>query len=343
MKKIIVVLLLLISFCANSCFAVAYKFSKDIQQKYSNEINSIILSETIKKKNEANEVLQKAQGIYNAFLQNKNQMKLNNDYIIQLSECEMMAETPEFELYLQIIDATEKYADIENEIPATDYAGALADFIFPYLKKNKVSHFKDLLVFSSDIATIISQITEYKTIISEYSHKYEKAKIENFYNKTILPRLEATKLTNLFYVFMYNESPKVGVHYFAKPEVIQILTNGFLADLGASYYNSVIYVKDNNSKKLWVGDVFDPFIPLKFTGQYFYYTNLFGERRKAPIMVIAFPSCTNKTLPQIGETFYFEEKPHYSYNNSNYCSKDIYVINDRRAYYNGGNPYFKWK
>lgn len=345
MKKFITILVLSAVLCVNPCFAKAHKFVRAEQEAYINEVETLLANEIGKSKEEVNIWYLKANTIYAQFLKNKNQMKRNNDFVITLTLYEEDITSPEFDLYKKLIDITKKYdASLENEIPATDYAGSLYDILIPYFKKNNVNYDK-LDELSNDIVVKTRKIEQFKTDIYDYSRKYEETKIDNFYNNVISPRLEATKLTNLFYILMYNARPQTGVTYFANAQVNQILSGGFLADLNPNQdnYNSVIFVKDSNSGKLLMGDVFYPFLPLKFTGQYFYYKNYYGESRKVPIMIVSFPSCTNNTLPQIGETFYFTEKPHYSYNNENYCIKNIYVTNNRRAYYNHGNPYMKWK
>lgn len=345
MKKIIVVSFVLMSLCINSCYANAQKFPNGLNKAYAYEVETFISNELDKSIEEANTLYLKANTIYAQFLKNKNQMKQNKDFITTLGLYEEDISSPEFELYKRLLELTQKYdSNVINEVPATDFAGALYDFLVPYFKKNNVKYSK-LDELSTFIAIKAEKIEDFKKEIYNYSYSYEQNKVYNFYNKVILPKLESTKLTNLFYIIMYNERPKVGVHYFAKPQVIQVLSGGFLADLNPyqAQYNSVIYVKDSNSSKLMAGDVFDPFLPMKFTGQYFTYRNMYGERRQVPIMVVAFPACANNTLPQIGEQFYFTEKPHYSYNNEDYCTKSIYVINDRRAYRNAGNPYMRWK
>ncbi len=345
MKRLIAILVLSTILCVNPCCAKARKFEKGVQKTYANEIETLISNEIGKSLEEVNVWYLKANTIYAQFLKDKNQMKRNYDFVTTLTLYEEDIASPEFDLYSKLIDITKKYdIFIEDKIPATGFAGTLYDFLIPYFKKNSVNYTK-LDELSDDIAIKAEKIEKFKTDIYDYSRKYEETKIDNFYKNVISPRLEATKLTNLHYILMYNAAPKTGVLYFAKAQVNQIISGGFLADLNPDQdnYNSVIFVKDNNSNKLLMGDVFDPYLPLKFTGQYFYYVNYYGEKRKAPIMIVSFPSCASKTLPQIGETFYFAEKPHYSYNNENYCISNIYVINDRRAYRNMGNPYMKWK
>ena len=345
MKKITIILLVLISLCTNSCYAKAQKFSKELQKAYADEVETFVSNELDKSIEEANTWYLKANTVYAQFMKNKNHMKQNKDFITTLELYEEDITSPEFDLYKRLIDITKKYdSNVENEVPATGFAGTLYDFLVPYFKKNNVKYSKldDLSTF---IAIKAEKIEGFKNEIYNYSYLYEQNKVDNFYNKVILPKLEATKLTNLFYILMGNGKPKIGVHYFAKPQVIQVLSGGFLADLSAyqEQYNGVIYVKDSNSNKLMAGDVFNPFLPMKFTGQYYYYKNFYGESRQVPIMVVAFPACSNNALPQIGEQFYFAEKPHYTYNNEDYCIKGIYVINDRRAYRNVGNPYMRWK
>lgn len=114
----------------------------------------------------------------------------------------------------------------------------------------------------------------------------------------------------------------------------------FLADTGVEYYNrhGVIYINANDSRRLLAGDWFEPYLPVKFTGRYFYYRNYYGETRKAPMFNIIFPISDNNKppLPQITEKFYFASKPTYEYPKPNrtYPIPDyIEVGNERRMRY----------
>ena len=348
MKRFIAIFVLFAVLCANPCFAKAHKFSKASQKAYADEIETFLANEIDKSKAEANIWYLKANTIYAQFLKDKNQMKRNSEFITTLELYEEDITSPEFDLYSKLIDITKLYdISIINEVPATDYAGELYNILIPYFQKNNVNYTK-LNELSDDIAQKAEKIAQFRNEIYDYSCRYEKNKIDKFYNNVVVPKskmIKVPQLIPLHEILIRNGKPELGAFYFAKATVLQILSGGFLADTDTSesYFNTVFYVKDPKSHLLLNGDVFKPYLPLKFTGQYYYYRNYYGENRKSPIMVVSFPSCANATLPQIGETFYFEEKPHYDFDERIYCINSITVANPRRTYYNSGNAYFKWK
>ncbi|MBQ8886697.1 MAG: hypothetical protein IJY61_03255 [Candidatus Gastranaerophilales bacterium] len=42
----------------------------------------------------------------------------------------------------KLIDVTANFNDIENKIPATDFAGTLFNFLYPYFKGNNIDYRK---------------------------------------------------------------------------------------------------------------------------------------------------------------------------------------------------------
>ena len=316
------------------------KVPKENRKQYQAEMNKVIDNDIITIRKKVDEANAKAKNIYQAFLQDKNQMKRNYDFYNQLDNLGLEIGSVEFDLYLNLIKTTGKYLDIKNTVPATDYAGTLSDFIRPYMKKNKI-----------DCAKIDKQI-EYNRIkrqeidnirikIYNYSLQYEETKAKNFYEKNVEPKVNNTQPQALMNTIMSFQPFRTNVFYYGNPVVIQIFQDGFLADLapGQDQFQSVIFVQDRNSSRLLRGDYFDPFLPVKFTGRYFTYTNIYGERRVVPIFNVYLPTYKKQSLPQIKETFYFAAKPHWdgSALNNHWAIDHISLLNERRLYYS------RWK
>ena len=125
MKKVLSLFVcFLLSF--NMCFAAYQPIPKEKSKQYKIEVENIIVKEVPKAKQEVQEIFIQAQKAY----QNKS--------IEDLDRCDRIIGTPEFYLYKDVINVTNKYVNIEKDIPATDYEGALYDFLYPYFKDNNI-------------------------------------------------------------------------------------------------------------------------------------------------------------------------------------------------------------
>lgn len=125
MKKVLSLFVcFLLSF--NMCFAAYQPIPKEKSKQYKIEVENIIVKEVPKAKQEVQEIFVQAQKAY----KNKSIEDLHT-YIDFIG-------SPEFDLHKKIIVITDKYVPIKNNVPATDYEGALYDFLYPYFKDNNV-------------------------------------------------------------------------------------------------------------------------------------------------------------------------------------------------------------
>lgn len=327
------------------CNATSLKIPKEHKKQYQAEIYEVINTNIGINRKKVDAASIKARNIYQAFLKDKNQMKRNFDFCNELKDLIGEISTAEFYLYLNLINTTDKYISIKNLMPATDYAGTLSDFIRPYMKKNKI----DCTKIDEQIAynqTKAQEIIDIKVKIYTYSRKYEETKAQNFYTKNIVPKLSMEEPENLINVFRLKAPLEVNKFYWCNPQIIQIFSQGFLADVApGSYFDTVIFVQDSNSNKLLLGDTFFICLPLKFTGKYLQYTTILGEYKNVPIFNVFIPAQVKKQiLPQIKENFYFIQKPIYTdtQQSSFWGIEHIEVLNERRIYYSGP-PHYIWK
>jgi hypothetical protein len=322
------------------CNATSLKIPKEHKKQYQAEIYEVINTNIDINRKKVDAASIKARNIYQAFLKDKNQMKRNFDFCNELKDLIGEISTAEFYLYLNLINTTDKYISIKNLMPATDYAGTLSDFIRPYMKKNKI----DCTKIDEQIAynqTKVQEIIDIKVKIYTYSRKYEETKAQNFYKKNIETKLKSEPAEAIMDSIVNFLPFQRNVLYIGHPVVIQIFQDGFLADFapGEYQYQSVIFVQDKDSRKLLAGDYFDPFLPIKFTGRHFTYTNIYGERRVVPIFNVCLSTAKSQVLPQIKDTFYFVKKPHWDASavNNPWAIDHIELLNERRLYYS------KWK
>lgn len=122
--------------------------SPALQAQYKAEIEKTINIETAKAKKEIDKAYQEADNLYNNILATESYTADNYDKLE--SYCRAI-DTPEFWIYVKLIDITKKYTDI-GETPSTDFTPTLAEFIEPTLNKYKISNLnklKELSIYSS--------------------------------------------------------------------------------------------------------------------------------------------------------------------------------------------------
>lgn len=125
MKKILVLLFVLV-FNALVCFADYKPIPAEKSKQYKTEVESIINKEVPKAKQEVYEIFSQAKKAY------------KNKSIEDLHTYDNFIDSPEFYLHKKIIDVTDKYVAIKSDVPATDFAGAYYDFLYPYYKDNNI-------------------------------------------------------------------------------------------------------------------------------------------------------------------------------------------------------------
>lgn len=313
MKKIIILLIFFLFLQTTSLAASSYKVDKQNINLYQTEIENKINIDVSDSKSKIDKITNDANYLYNNYLTNKNNMKKNKYYIEELENFEAKLETIEFQNYLSLVKITSKYLDIENKIPITDFSGDLYSFIYPYLKKNKISNIENLTKLSEYIGTNGYNIEQRKNEIEQYSIEYENKKITNLENKYYKKFKDIDDLLNFSRYTGF--VPNINDLYITRCRVIQILNNSFLAQT-MSGNGFTILIQSNTANKLKFNDLFLPYLPIKYTGKTFSYKNLYGETRTTYIFREVYPEEYKKLtpVPQISESFYFVPKPTYSRN-----------------------------
>ena len=136
MKKLLLLLLLIFISCP--AFAEYKPIPKELSKKYKAEITQLIRSQYPIAIREIEETRAQAHVMFLNDVKDKN---LYMDYA--LNNFDMIIDNGEFHLLSKIIDVTNKYVDIKNDTAlATDYVGALLDFLDPYFKDNRINKSK---------------------------------------------------------------------------------------------------------------------------------------------------------------------------------------------------------
>ena len=182
MKKILIILFLIfitpIFSVAEEKNIIEYKklevislsdFSKDdSKQKRSVELYKLEIEKTItyeipKTKKLIDKEVSNALKTYKKYLKDKNREKKIDEYVFIMQDYQRGIESCEVIFLSKLIDVTAKYINIENKVPATDYAGTLFVFLQPYFKENNINYEK------------YTELSEYVSIkISEIDNLIEK-------------------------------------------------------------------------------------------------------------------------------------------------------------------------
>ena len=309
MRKFLVFFTVFTLFFASStaCVAQNYKLPKNQRKIYVQEVEQLINNDTIQVKKNVDKIYKSSMQIYNTFLKNKNQMKINNDYVNQLDNMIDEVSGANFYLYIKLIDTTDKYISVKNNVPTTDFAGSLHTYIYPYLKKNKIENIDKLDELFSYIAFISKEIENIKQSIYDYSVEYETTKNQNYLNKF------KKRIGHLDDDILFQQTGELNknIIYTTRAQVFQILSNGVLAST-ATGQGATIYIQTSKAQDLVYGDVFLPCIPLRFTGQYYTYTTITGIRNYVPIFKEVLPAEYKKITKFVSpaDKYYFIE-PYY--------------------------------
>lgn len=139
MKKVII--LLLSFFIINiSCLANDSKIRNNL--KYKKEIENKVKKEFPKIQKQINKDFISAEKTYKKCLKDKNKKENIYEYIFIIQDYQRGIESYEVILLSDLINITGKYYDIKNKVPATDFAGTLFDFLYPYFETNNINYSK---------------------------------------------------------------------------------------------------------------------------------------------------------------------------------------------------------
>ena len=139
MKKILI-LLLSIFFIPSFCFASNYKIQNDIE--YKKKIENRINKEFPKIKREIDKEYTEAQKTYQKFLKDKNKEENIDEYIFIMEDYKRGIETSDVLFIYSLILITNNYQNIKINVPATDDAETLLEFIKPYFISNNINYSK---------------------------------------------------------------------------------------------------------------------------------------------------------------------------------------------------------
>lgn len=144
MRKILVLLFgLLLSI--NMCFAAYQPIPKEKSKQYKVQIEQIINNNLPKAYKQTDENFIEIKETYNQILKDPYNKELREKLDPETVTAKF--DSSLFIIFLEIIEATENYVNIKNEIPATSHSFDLEIFMYPYLEDNNIDY-KELSKYS---------------------------------------------------------------------------------------------------------------------------------------------------------------------------------------------------
>ena len=157
MKKLLILFTILFSFCL-SAYAEYKPIPKELSNQYKAEIEIFVNGNYKSTKTDIDNIYNDAKKSYKKIFKDK------DSYIdFATSNYDMIIFTPIFDLFSGMVSITQQYVNIKDNTPATDFSGALYDFLDPYFCDNIID------------TTKIDKLSQYA--------RNKQQKIEKYYEK----------------------------------------------------------------------------------------------------------------------------------------------------------------
>ena len=143
MKKILVILFLFMFSLPAAGEYIPIPIDK--QAQYREEVETYIDKQVPILKREINNDVKKAKKTYKKYLYDKNGLNLRSEYLDKLHTCWENADSAHTQIYIDLINITKKYVNIDNQIPATGFVQELDLFIMPYLENNNIKNINKII------------------------------------------------------------------------------------------------------------------------------------------------------------------------------------------------------
>ena len=112
------------------------------EEAYKSQIERTIEEEFPKTKKLIDIEVANAKKTYKKYHKDKNKKEKIDEYIFIMQGYQRGIEAYETIFVSKLIDVTANFNDIENKIPATDFAGTMFNFLLPYFQENNIDYKK---------------------------------------------------------------------------------------------------------------------------------------------------------------------------------------------------------
>ena len=310
MKKVLSIILFFILVSKGLLCYASVQIPKEKSKQYQIEMTKTVQNintglNTLDNKTYRNYILDLFSEDYKLYLdfqKDKNHMKRNFDYMNKFSQDASSLNGIGTAILEDLLLTLKNYIDIDAVLEANSNTNYFDFITTNYLKKYRIKGAQDFIATIQMIQPYQMKLMDLSNEIRDYSIEYENAKKLNYIKKY------DKKFVDLDDYLMFNSfnGLKQGTIYFTKAKIFQILNNSVLA---STYYGSgkSILIQTNKAQELAYGDLFLPFLPVRFTGQYYTYTTLTGMRNTVPVFKEILPAEYKKLskIPPISDKFYF--------------------------------------
>ena len=166
MKKIIT-FILLISFSLPA-FAEYVPIPEEKQAQYKLEVEQYIDKQVLVAEKQIKKEVKIAEKIYKQYFHDKKGLLKKEEYLEKLNNCFTNANFYQSYIYIDLINITKKYADIESLIPATSFVQELDLFISPYLKQSNIKNINKINDLYNISSRADKKILYFINLISTY-------------------------------------------------------------------------------------------------------------------------------------------------------------------------------
>ena len=167
MIKKIIILLLIVLLIALSLLLFKKDDKYKLPRQYKIEIQKVIDEQTLEVKNMSDESLKEANNLFDKFQNDSNAKLYKDEYLDKMEYYKNVIRNSDFVIYNDMIKITEKYANLNLNIPSTDDSYTLENILEKYLKANDIKTGKliDLAKYNSKS---VKKIDNYYEIIRKY-------------------------------------------------------------------------------------------------------------------------------------------------------------------------------
>ena len=113
---------------------------EDKKAQYKAEVEAYIDKQIPIAKKKLKKDVKKAKKTYKKYWYDKNGLNLRSEYLDKLTKYGINADFTHAKIYIDLINITKKYVNIDNLIPATNSVQELDLFIMPYLENNNIKN-----------------------------------------------------------------------------------------------------------------------------------------------------------------------------------------------------------
>lgn len=165
-KKFIILFLIVLLFALSFLF-----FKKDdkykLPRQYNIEIQKVIDEQTLEVKNMSDKSLNDANNLFDKFQNDSNAKLYKDEYLDKMEYYKNVIRNSDFVIYNDMIEITEKYANVNLNVSSTDDSYILENILEKYLRSNDIKTDKliDLAKYNS---RSVKKIDYYYEIIRKY-------------------------------------------------------------------------------------------------------------------------------------------------------------------------------